>query len=180
MARKKKEKITVELDLPKDDNTMTKLYAILTISIFLGIACFGFWVTNSHFTTSPNGQPLFINTICGQDPMVIPNIETNESCPILEDQPDELVWDNSEEPWTDFKSLVQMFDVPGLNSTELGFDVPPQFFKATCNVETSVPANYYFQIRDIENNPIVTHNGNSHDNNDKCEVFIENMQKGEK
>ena len=179
MARKKKEKITVELDLPKDDNTMTKLYAILTISIFLGIACFGFWVTNSHFTTSPNGQPLFINTICGQDPMVIPNIKTNESCPILEDQPDELVWDNSEEPWTDFKSLGQMFDVPGLNSTELGFDVPPQFFKATCNVETSVPANYYFQIRDIENNPIVTHNGNSHDNNDKCEVFIENMQKGE-
>ena len=67
MARKKKEKIAVNLDLPKDDTTLTKLYAILAISIFIGLGCFGFWVTNSHFTTAPNGQPLFVNTVCGYD-----------------------------------------------------------------------------------------------------------------
>jgi flagellar protein FlaJ len=117
--------------------------------------------------------------MCGQDPMAIPTIKTNETCPILEDEPDILVWDNSGQPWNDFKALGQMFDVPGLNSSELGFDVPPQFFRATCKVETSVPSNYYFQIRDTENNPIVTHNGNSHDDNDKCVVIIENMEMGE-
>ena len=37
MARKKKQKITVKLDLPKDDTTLTKLYAILFVSIFLGL-----------------------------------------------------------------------------------------------------------------------------------------------
>ena len=45
MARKKKEKITVDLDLPKDDTTLTKLYAILAVSIFIGLGCFGFWIT---------------------------------------------------------------------------------------------------------------------------------------
>ncbi len=39
MARKK-EKIIVKLDLPKDDTTLTKLYAILAISLFLGLASF--------------------------------------------------------------------------------------------------------------------------------------------
>ena len=35
MAKKKKDKITVELDFPKDDTTLTKLYAIIAISIVL-------------------------------------------------------------------------------------------------------------------------------------------------
>ena len=35
--RKKKNKIIVELDLPKDDSTLTKLYAILFVSILLGL-----------------------------------------------------------------------------------------------------------------------------------------------
>ena len=37
MARKKKEKIIVKLGFPKDDTTLTKLYAILGVSIFLGL-----------------------------------------------------------------------------------------------------------------------------------------------
>ena len=185
MARKKKkEKITVVLDLPKDDSTLTKLYVILTISIFLGLTSFGFWVTNSHFTTAANGQPLFVNTICGQDPMIIPTIESNSSCPILEDTPDQLVWDNSEEPWMDFRSLGQMFDVPGLNGSDLGIDpgtLPPQTFSATCSVETSVPSLYKFEIRDPTNKPLPggTHTGNSQDPNDRCEINIEAIQKGE-
>ena len=60
MMAGKKEKITVKLDLPKDDSTLTKLYAILAVSIFVGLACFTFWLTNSHFTTAANGQPLFV------------------------------------------------------------------------------------------------------------------------
>ena len=34
--RKKKNKIIVELDLPKDDSPLTKLYAILFVSMLLG------------------------------------------------------------------------------------------------------------------------------------------------
>ena len=53
MARKK-DKIRVELDLPKDDSTPTKLYVILGISMFLGVASLGFWVTNSGFLPTTN------------------------------------------------------------------------------------------------------------------------------
>ena len=54
MARKKKKKIIVNLDLPKDDTTMVKLYAILAISLFIGFSSMTFWLTNSHFMTSPS------------------------------------------------------------------------------------------------------------------------------
>ena len=114
MARKKKEKIIVKLDLPKDDSTLTKLYAILAVSIFLGLASFTFWVTNSHFTTAPNGQPLFVNTVCKYDPNYIPTFVDNESCPILKDEPDILVME-PEDNWMEFLRLGQMFDVPGMD-----------------------------------------------------------------
>ena len=54
MARKKKQKITVKLDLPKDDTTLTKLYAILFVSIFLGLCTATVWVTNCLLYTSPS------------------------------------------------------------------------------------------------------------------------------
>ena len=116
MARKKKEKIIVKLDLPKDDTTLTKLYAILGVSIFLGLASFTFWVTNSHFTTAPNGQPLFVNMACGYDPNYIPTFDDNESCQfgLLKDEPDVLVM-TPEDPWKEFKGLGQLFDVPGMD-----------------------------------------------------------------
>ena len=37
MAKKNKNKVVVELDLPKDDTTLTKLYAIIFVSILLGL-----------------------------------------------------------------------------------------------------------------------------------------------
>ena len=131
MARKK-EKIIVKLDLPKDDTTLTKLYAILAVSIFMGLACFAFWITNSHFTTAVNGQPLFVNTVCKYDPNYIPTYADNESCSILKDEPDTLVM-TPEDDWKDFMSLGQMFDVPGMDSniSETG---QPQPLTATCSV----------------------------------------------
>ena len=71
MARKK-DKIRVELDLPKDDSTLTKLYVILGISMFLGVASFGFWVTNSGFLPTTNDAPMFINLACGPEYANIP------------------------------------------------------------------------------------------------------------
>lgn len=65
MARKKKNKIVVDLDLPKDDSTMTKLYAILFISILLGMGTAVMWATNSGFIPTSNGEPMFTNVACG-------------------------------------------------------------------------------------------------------------------
>ena len=45
MARKK-EKIVVNLDLPKDDTTLTRLYIILFFSIILGLSSGLFWISN--------------------------------------------------------------------------------------------------------------------------------------
>ena len=64
MARKKKNKIVVELDLPKDDTTLTKLYAILFVSILLGLTTAIVWSTNSGFIPTANGEPMFTNVYC--------------------------------------------------------------------------------------------------------------------
>ncbi len=176
MARKK-EKIIVKLDLPKDDNTLTKLYAILAVSIFMGLACFAFWITNSHFTTAANGQPLFVNTVCKYDPNYIPTYADNESCSILKDEPDTLVM-TPEDDWTEFESLGQMFDVPGMDSnvSETG---QPQPLTATCSVSTAVPSDYTFTIYNPDGTELSSYSGNSKSQSDDCEIFVANMYQGE-
>ena len=176
MARKKKEKIIVKLDLPKDDSTLTKLYAILAVSIFMGLACFAFWLTNSHFTTSPNGQPLFVNTVCKYDMNTFPTYADNESCSILKDEPDTLVM-TPEEPWADFLTLGQMFDVPGMdaNITTAG---PPQPLTGTCSVSTAIPSDYSFIILDPYGSEITRYSGNTKSKDDNCELFIPDMERG--
>ena len=176
MARKK-EKITVKLDLPKDDSTLTKLYAILGVSIFFGLICFTFWITNSHFTTSPNGQPLFVNTVCIYEMNHIPTFADNESCSILKDEPDVLVME-PEDSWVDFKSLGQMFDVPGMD--ENISDVrPPQPLVGTCSVTTSAPSAYSFIINDPQGVEIAKYDGISlSKDEDNCKLKVENMEPG--
>ena len=98
MARKKGKKVVVKLDLPKDDTTMIKLYAILAVSLFIGLACFGFWLTNSSFLKSPNGSPLFVNLVCGYNPNEVPTFADNETCDLMKDAPNSIVWE--EEEWT--------------------------------------------------------------------------------
>ena len=179
MARKKKEKIIVKLDLPKDDTTLTKLYAILGVSIFLGLASFTFWVTNSHFTTAPNGQPLFVNMACGYDANYVPTFDDNESCQfgLLKDEPDVLVM-TPEDPWKEFIGLGQLFDVPGMDENITASVRPQQTLTGTCKVETAIPSDYSFIIKDPSGVEITRYSGNSHANGDNCEVFIQNMEKG--
>lgn len=175
MARKK-EKITVKLDLPKDDSTLTKLYAILAVSIFIGLACFTFWLTNSHFTTAANGQPLFVNTVCKYDANYIPTFADNESCSILKDEPDVLIME-PENSWMDFKSLGQMFDVPGMDEN-ISSVRPAQPLVGTCSVTTAVPSDYAFIINDPDGVQLASYDGNTHANGDDCEIYIVNMEPG--
>jgi flagellar protein FlaJ len=176
MMARKKEKIIVKLDLPKDDTTLTKLYAILAISLFLGLASFTFWFTNSHFTTAPNGQPLFVNTVCGYDMNYIPSFEDNESCSILHDEPDVLVME-PEDSWMEFYSLGQLFDVPGMDEN-LSATRPLQPLTGTCSISTSVPSDYTFKINDAEGVELASYSGNSHANDDKCQLSMMNIERG--
>ena len=76
MARKK-DKIVVNLDLPKDDSTLTKLYVILFFSIILGLGSGLFWITNSGLRShSQRGSPCSPTSYCGataQDELGQPN-----------------------------------------------------------------------------------------------------------
>jgi flagellar protein FlaJ len=177
IAKKKKEKIIVKLDLPKADSTMTKLYAILAISFLFGMASFAFWITNSHFLTAANKQPMFVNLACGYDPNVEPTYLDNESCPLMKDEADIVVFEN--EPWVEFRQLGQMFDVPGYNTTGLGFESPPQKFYGTCDIDSPLPSNYTFEIKDPDGRSMKKYSGNTHAKGDKCEVHIENMEMAE-
>ena len=65
MARKKKKKLVVELDLPKDDKTLKNLYIVIFFSVILGLSSGIMWITNSGFIPTANGEPMFTNVYCG-------------------------------------------------------------------------------------------------------------------
>ena len=154
MARKKKKKLVVELDLPKDDRTLKNLYIIIFFSVILGLSSGIMWVTNSGFIPTANGEPMFTNVYCGataQDDLgtdysaefsgtVKPSYQANESCAILQDQPDQLEW--SERPWTNFISKAKSFDVPGMPDQVKGSVVIEQPLSLDCDVEAATPTEY--------------------------------------
>ncbi|HIG04087.1 MAG TPA: type II secretion system F family protein [Candidatus Poseidoniales archaeon] len=124
MARKKKKKIKVDLDLPKNDSTMMKLYAIIATSLILGFSSLGFWIINSDFVLAPNGNPIFVNTYCGYNPAMSPDYESNESCTgpfgaLLQDSPQPTVW-VPQGSWRGVLARAQDFDMPGLDADTLG------------------------------------------------------------
>ena len=158
MARKK-EKIVVNLDLPKDDKTLSTLYIILFFSIITGLASGLFWITNSGFVPTNNGEPMFTNLYCGataQDAAGNPTGEffqtnqqptysQNQTCSILQDRPDRVTWEDEE--WTMVTKRGKNFDVPGVPDTATGGAVVLQPLWLNCTVEASGPYDYTVAIR---------------------------------
>ncbi len=97
MARKK-QKIVVDLDLPKDDPTARNFYLILAISILLGTAS-GLLGHELGLRRPRNGEPMFTNLACStmtgnpefNGPMT-PSYAANQSCSILQDEAQVIVW----------------------------------------------------------------------------------------
>lgn len=153
MARKKA-KMKVDLDLPKDDSTMTKLYSILAVSIMMGLGCLGFWIINTDFLETPNGQPIFTNTYCGYNPQFDPTYSLNESCDgplgkILKDEANPAVWEPLEN-WRGVSARAQDFSVPGMSDEELGAfprSERPQRMVVSCEAVASNPIGYSVEIR---------------------------------
>ena len=189
MARKKKKKLVVELDLPKDDTTLRKLYIIIFFSIILGLSSGIMWVTNSGFIPTANGEPMFTNVYCGataQDDIgtdfaaefsgnVKPSYQANESCGILKDDPDKLEW--SEQPWKNIVSRAKKFDVPGMSEQFRGDVVVEQPLSLTCSVEAATPTEYTVVIRDIDLNvlPGGSFTGTTGKASDVCNIEIDDI-----
>jgi len=188
MARKKKKKLVVELDLPKDDRTLKNLYIIIFFSVILGLSSGIMWVTNSGFIPTANGEPMFTNVYCGataQDDIgtdysaefsgtVKPSYQANESCAILQDRPDQLEW--SENPWTNFISKAKSFDVPGMPEQIKGNVVIEQPLSLDCNVEAATPTEYTVAIRDPDLNVVGSFTGTTGKSSDVCEIEIDNLE----
>ena len=122
MARKK-EKIRVNLELPKDDKTQSNFIAILMVGMLIGITCLGFWLTNSGLVLpQANGNPAFLNMACpdsfdAMDPAG-PTYFDNQTCFLTEESPNEEVWSES---WPRVKppGLAKSFNVPGMSPNQL-------------------------------------------------------------
>ena len=115
MARRKKNLIKVDLDLPKDDTMLTKMYTIVGLTLLLGISSLGFWIINTDFLPTQNGQPMFINMYCEFDPRFQTTYSDNQSCDILQDTPSPTTWESGE-PWRGVGARGQDFDVPGMDN----------------------------------------------------------------
>ncbi|DAC28112.1 MAG TPA: type II secretion system F family protein [Candidatus Poseidoniales archaeon] len=190
MARKKKKKLVVELDLPKDDKTLKNLYIIIFFSVILGLSSGIMWVTNSGFIPTANGEPMFTNVFCGatsQDDLgndysaefsgaLKPSYQANESCAILQDDPDQLEW--SESPWVNFVSKGKTFDVPGMPEQNKGSVIVQQPLSLDCKVDATTPTDYTVVIRD-SNGEIVPggfFEGKTGKASDVCNIEIDNIE----
>ena len=189
MARKKKKKLVVELDLPKDDTTLRKLYIIIFFSIILGLSSGIMWVTNSGFIPTANGEPMFTNVYCGATAQedvgtdfaaefsgnVKPSYQANESCGILKDDPDKLEW--SEQPWKNIVSRAKKFDVPGMSEQFKGDVVVEQPLSLSCSVEAATPTEYTVVIRDPDLNvlPGGSFTGTTGKASDVCNIEIDDI-----
>ena len=186
MARKK-EKITVKLDLPKDDTTLTKLYAILFVSILLGLCTAAVWATNSGFIPSPNGEPMFTNLYCGitaKDSQgnsmgehfntnVKPDYAANQSCAILQDTADRVVWEGEE--WKSVSKQGKNFDIPGVDPDQTGGAEVLQPLWVNCSVAADTPTEYIIAIRSQDGEIIGSYEGTADSksrNNDNCKINL--------
>ena len=148
MARKK-EKLKVDLELPKNDTTMVKLYFILGIGMILGVSSMGFWFINSPFLPTPNGQPMFINIACGWDPTFHPDLDANESCDLMHDEPHVSVYE-APKTWTKVLAEGQRFTAPGLLPEERGnySGELNQAFELKCEAKADVEIPYTLELWD--------------------------------
>ena len=184
MARKKKNKIVVNLDLPKDDSTMTKLYGILFVSILLGMTTAVVWATNSGFIPTANGEPMFTNVACGiitGDNEAFngnskPTYAQNQSCSLLQDSPDIVTW--SDEPWEDILFRGKNFDVPGVDPQATGGEVVMQPLTMTCEAEASEPITYTVAIRDRYGEMLDFYQGNTGVASDQCLIELNSIDAG--
>ena len=182
----KKKKIVVDLDLPKDDPTQRNFLIILFLSIMLGTASGLFWITNSGFLPTANGEPMFTNlacsTITGDQAFNGPGTPTyamNESCSILQDNAQTVVWEETE-GWENVERAGASFDMPGIDRDFADGVVITQPVTVTCTVSAQEPTPYTVAIRDKYKMTVVYNQGVAGEPGDDCSLFLEDLEPGER
>ena len=182
----KKKKIVVDLDLPKDDPTQRNFLIILFLSIMLGTASGLFWITNSGFLPTANGEPMFTNlacsTITGDQAFNGPGTPTyamNESCSILQDNAQTVVWEETE-GWENVERAGASFDMPGIDRDFADGVVITQPVTVTCTVSAQEPTPYTVAIRDKYKMTVEYNQGVAGEPGDDCSLFIEDLEPGER
>ena len=182
----KKKKIVVDLDLPKDDPTQRNFLIILFLSIMLGTASGLFWITNSGFLPTANGEPMFTNLACstmtGDQAFNGPGTPTyamNESCSILKDNPEVVVWEETE-GWENVERAGSSFDMPGIDRNFVDGVVITQPVTVTCTLSAPEPTPYTVAIRDKYKMTIEYNQGVAGEPGDDCSLFVEDLEPGER
>ncbi|MBC8438029.1 MAG: type II secretion system F family protein [Euryarchaeota archaeon] len=188
MARKKKKKIRVDLDLPKSDKTRQTFLTITITGAILGISCLLFWASNAGLifgvlTPAPaNGNPVFINTACGFDPNGgMPDYSQNESCYFTKEraatQSMIIEWDNIKAP-----GLGQQFDVTGIDEMQLGtLSHPPQELRMNCDAvaDENFPYTITLWEPSMGGGVGTSYSTSAVTNQPGCELIIDNAQPAE-
>ena len=175
---RKKDKIKVDLELPKSDSTMLKLYGILGVCMILGISSIVFWFINSPFLPTPNGQPMFVNLACGRDPTFYPDMGDNESCSLMHDEAQTSTY-VAPKAWPKFYSKGQRFIAPGLMQEDRGNFTGEllQPFTWDCVAKADEAIPYTLQLWDSEDRTLAESNGFA--NEGKCQLKYEHVEPGE-
>ncbi|MBQ70145.1 MAG: hypothetical protein CMA65_01465 [Euryarchaeota archaeon] len=167
---------------------MSRLYIILFFSIILGLASGLFWIANSGFVPTQNGEPMFTNVYCGataQDEAgnptgeyfqtnQQPNYEANQTCTILQDRPDRVTWEGEE--WDLVTKRGKNFDVPGVPDSATGNSVILQPLWLNCTVDASTDADYTVAIRSQSGEIIDYYNGTA--NSGDCGIELVTISPG--
>ncbi len=157
MARKKKEKIRVDLELPKDDNTQTVFMAILMVGILIGLLFLGFWILNADLVFKPaNGNPMFLNLVCPYDEQTGDgfiaddhtgtNYAQNQSCALTQESARTEVWS---EEWDRVQQpgVAKAFEIPGMDPYTLqGTQHPIQPMRVHVDADSDRPIRYSVTI----------------------------------
>jgi len=183
----KKKKIVVDLDLPKDDPTQRNFLIILFLSIMLGTASGLFWITNSGFLPTANGEPMFTNLACstitgdqGFNAPSTPTYAMNESCSILKDNPETVVWEETE-GWENVERAGASFDMPGIDRDFVGQGIViTQPVTVTCSVDAAEATPYTVAIRDKYKMTLAYNQGVAGVPGDDCSLYMADLEPGER
>ena len=191
MARRRasKKKIKVDLDLPKDDKTVSRMYQISTVTVLIGLICIGFWFTNSSFLPTQNENPMFVNMYCsmngaqGFDGMIQPSYVNNESCDILVDKPRERTW-VSEGTWSGLDGKAKTFVVPGMSVSQLqGMSHPDQRLTVDCDASSDDFGSLSYEVSIWKDGESLgenwEHTGTAGESDGSCSIDVPHAEPGE-
>jgi flagellar protein FlaJ len=149
------------------------------------------WSTNSGFIPTSNGEPMFTNVYCGQQPPTAwetawaHNSKPIKSRPTLpmsrapssKTNADVVSWTGEE--WSSVSKRGKNFDVPGVDTDQTGGVMVLQPLWLNCSVDADTPTDYIVAIRSQDGDILESHQGttdtDNNPDNDGCGITLDNI-----